>query len=314
MSGPLLRAFDVAREETSAWLGKSEHQAYAALHCTNELEDYWKGRIEPKLAKKIQKAFAKKRELTLIFASPRQTSFDPIQVLTIDRVRGRVDRALSSDELLRDPWYEMPAIRTADLKTLADPDSRDNLFSGRVLQDVVFSVVMLGTMPAMALYQHGYLARQRQFERKNGYSRHFASIVAWFSPMLEPEMRILLKSSLQSLWKHEQWMKRQVDLVEAELSLCKANLHVSYYTPDLEYREPYEPGPTTGDCEWLNEDGVRIAHATLFVDQCGDTPGEVIIESLCVFGSYFRDADARRLATCFKKKIVRDKRMKEEKK
>lgn len=300
----LVRATSRVAEEASGWVGSTERRAFALVLVSKGLDDYWTKRVGDKLlCKNISAALADGRDLILLFASPRQSSFDKVQILTIDREIGRVDRSLSSGELLRDAWDRPLVLSDVSYVPKTGRDS-----SAVRLRDTAIGVAMLGMYPLRSLYHQRFLARQDTIEETLGYSRRFASIVEWFSPALDPEMRRTLNSALHALWLHDKWLARVVDLAEAEQALSHAWLRETLQDHDPENWEYYEPGPTTGDQEWFNEQGVRIARATLYVHRHGEEPGAVVLDSLSVFGSIFYEGDAQRLTTCFKTKTIRDLR------
>lgn len=303
MSSSLLRVFDLGAEEISAWLGRPEQMAYFYVHHTDILEPYWESRIDKYLLSKLKQAFAEKRRLRLIFASRCQTSFDTVLVLTIDRRLGRVDRELSSEELLRDMW-EFAPIKTADLKSAFSPDQPKHVDT----REMVEIVKQLTLLPGRFAYQYYFCKRQREIEQSLGYSRRFTSLVTWFSPVLEPETQILLKQSLQSLWKHEQWMKRKVDLAEAEQALSDAHVTCTQwdYDPD-DWDSPNDPGPMTERCEWVDEDGNRIANAYFYADYREEFK-DVQHVHLRVFGTCFYGKEAEDLVVHYKSITVHDKR------
>lgn len=305
MFSTVRRISDRFMSEASAWLGAHESFTFEVVRCVkgDDLEKYFANFPDPHvvlrrvlpngITQQLIETRQKGRKILCIFLIDLKRAIGDEYVITIDMDRRRVDRKLSSPELLLDPW----------LKPRDEPWFGELVYSADVrhselidLLDIPF--MGLGGRPFRNGYEHRFFKRQNQISESFGYSRRFASLFLCLAPQLDPGTRMLFRCALGNLWAHEQWMRRKVELVDAERALSKAHLDVKFVrVKDYGY---FHDEMLTQACVWTDADGNMIAQAEVCsYDYDSDAKPHAVVY---VFGSSFGREDGIRLLNCFKDK------------
>ncbi|MCX6715374.1 MAG: hypothetical protein NTX72_06220 [Candidatus Uhrbacteria bacterium] len=305
MLSSLRRISDRFVSEASAWLGAHERLTFEVVRCVkgDDLERYFANFPDPHvmlrrvlpngISQQLIRAGQKGRKILCMFMIDLKGAIGDEYVITIDMDRRRVDRKLSSPELLLDPWF----------KPRDEPWFGELVYSADVrhselidLLDIPF--VGLGGRPFRSHYEHRFFKRQNQISESFGYSRRFASLFSRLAPQLDPETCLLFRRALGNLWTHEQWMRRKVDLVDAERALSEAHLDVTFVC--LKDHGYFQDEMLTQVCIWTDADENVIAQAEVSCNDYG--VDRKPYASVYVFGSSFGREDGIRLLNCFKDK------------
>ena len=300
------RISDRVISEAAAWFGAHEDLGFKVISYVRPTtisvymgESTGVTDIRPKgIVDQILEASQRGRSLSTIFVKDPKMPIDVAYVITIDMDLRRVDRKLSSPELLLDPW----------LKPRTEPWFGELIYSADVQHSQMIDLldtpfVGLGGRPFRAHYEHRFFKRQNQITESFGYSRRFDSLFLCLAPQLDLGTCLLLRCALGNLWTHEQWMRRKVDLMDAERALSEAHLDVTLV--HIEDHGYFHDEVLTQVCVWTDADQNVIAQAEVTYDEF---PKKQTFVSLCVFGSIFSREEANRLLKCFKDKTEIDMR------
>lgn len=306
------RISDRVVSEAAAWLGTRERLAFEYLRTVKgkDLERYFADFPDPHVMLRrvlpdgvsqqlIKATQADRRILCIFFIDPKRAIGDEY-VITIDLDRERVDRALSSPQLLLDPWLKKQYSTYHEHVSPSSYLRRIKLFD---VLDAPFSP--FGGRPFQDRYEHAFLKRQETITESFGYSRRFESLVSCLAPQLDPVDRMRFKSAMQNLWEHECWMRRRVSLAEAEQALYAAHLDVTLVEVE---REDVMGDPETliQECAWTDVHQNVIARGEVVRDGWSKNSDQLV--GLYVFGEYFCREDGERLLKCFRERTEKDLR------
>lgn len=301
----LRRISDRFVSEASAWLGTRENLGFKVISYVkpdtfNLQTGFGAGVtcIMPEgISGKIIEAQQQNRKITTIYVKDPKSSEGIAYVITIDIDRGRVDRKLSSPELLLDPWLKK------QYSTHHEYLSPTFYLRSIKLFDVLDAPFLpLGGRPFGNHYEHAFLKRQEEITASFGYSRRFKSLVSCLAPQLDPETCVRFENGMHKLWEHELWMRRRIQFTEAEQVLSGARLEVTLVeVHDCGY---FHDETLMEECTWTDADQNVVARGKVCCDW-GDQKPSV---GIYVFGEYFCREDGDRLLNCFKDKVVKDLR------
>jgi hypothetical protein len=294
------------KKEVFAWFGISEPVSYRVVEVSNTMPGYAYPHLTSDLATAIPAALRDKRELCMIFLSHAPEPGAGWYVITIDRVLGRVDRWLSSDEVLysRDQFFS----------SQEESQKPEEVKSSRVYKIASISFALLTLpitlliIPAEQEYRRLRASREQVLERSLGWSSHFATIAVCVGNQLDTETRALFLKSLHALWNHEQLMQSKIVLIDAETLLSQTDVFTVRRDADTEYLEMDDHGPCIESWSWKNRHGDEIASAKVFRDLSSETLGARTAR-VQVYGSTFHDADAQHLLTCFHHQTIVNRRV-----
>src|SRR3989338_4117032 len=298
-----------ARNEVYAWLGTIESLSYKVDCITDHIPEYAHQHLSFDLGTSIPAALREGRLLLLIFLRTNASLDAGWHVLTIDRVTCRVDRWLSSAEVLRDPNDDFPYLITVDDVRPSLSEALEDRSVIRIVHSAVSLLslpIVLARFPLERVYRTWFQHRQEEITASQGYSRRFASVVACVGTQLDTETRAVLQKSMLTLWKFEQSLKRTVDVTEAETVLMRADVCVTQSNNPLDW-QPYDPGPLVESWAWTDHEGEVIASGCVYQDLQAKSL-DATTTHLRVLGSFFEGVDAEQLCACHHKKTVIDKR------
>lgn len=303
----LRRVSDRLVSEAGAWLGKPEKLGLKVISYvkpdTLSLQTGFGAGVTcvmPEgISGKIIEAQQQNRKIMTIYVKDPKTSEGIAYVITIDVDRERVDRELSSWQLLEDYWgWHRGLPKTADVPDWKDDTSDDYHVN---LLDFLYAFGIFAVDPAQQRYRRMFLARQAIIAKAYGYSHRFESLVSCLVSQLDPETCGLFTRAMKNLWKHEQWLERKVDFGEAKRVLSVTPKQIQTYDHNAQYWEMHDPGPQIAEHRWIDEEGNRIAFAEVFGDGANPKSSKTSAK-VYVFGSLFAGEEADSLLGCFSKK------------
>lgn len=311
MFSSLRRISDRFTSEAAAWLGTREKLSFEYLRTVKgkDLEQYFADLPDPRimfrrvlpfgLDQQLIEAVQGGRKIFCLFLIDRTPAIGGEYVITIDLDRGRVDRALSSPQLLLDPWLKKQYSTHHEYLS-----SSSYMRENKLLEALDASFAPFGGRPFRDHYERLFLKRQEKITALFGHSRRFESLLFYLAPKLDFETRARFKSGMHKLWEHECWMRRRVTFAEAESALSTAHLDVELVEVDRV--------DAMGDleilcqrCAWTDKDQNVIAHAEVCYDVFSHQRSNV---GIYVFGEYFCHEDADRLLNCFHERTETDSR------
>lgn len=305
------RISDRVASEAAAWLGTRERLAFEYLRTVKgkDLERYFADFPDPHVmlrrvlpdgvSRQLIEASQMGRRILCIFLIDSRGAIGDEYVITIDLDRGRVDRALSSPQLLLDPWLKKQYSTHYEYLS-SSSYMRENKF----LEALDAPFAPFGGRPFRDHYERSFLKRQEKITALFGHSRRFESLLFYLAPKLDSETCARFKSGMHKLWEYECWMRRRVTFAEAESALCAARLDVELVEVDR-VDVMGDPETLLQRCTWTDKDQNVIARAEVCHDVFSNQRSNV---GMYVFGEYFCHEDADRLLNCFHMRTETDSR------